>query len=137
MYCVVLLFPPSSKNTSRPTSLPANVSKIGLCNWLSTRSMWKTASSANLGLLTARRFKWERLRSSSLQDGRLMLAPYTKIEDSFNLHVVHDSLLHGVLVNYDHFIFSGAISRTLIGTSASLDIESSNSTDWLQIQCFA
>ncbi|KAF7289265.1 Mannosyltransferase [Mycena indigotica] len=49
----------------------------------------------------------------------VLLAPYTKVEESFNLHAVHDVLMYGIspsaLPNYDHFAFSGAVPRTFIG----------------------
>ncbi|KAH9943363.1 Alg9-like mannosyltransferase family-domain-containing protein [Epithele typhae] len=47
------------------------------------------------------------------------LAPYTKVEESFNLHATHDVLMYGVgptnLPKYDHFTFSGPLPRTFIG----------------------
>ncbi|KAJ7033384.1 hypothetical protein C8F04DRAFT_935166, partial [Mycena alexandri] len=50
----------------------------------------------------------------------VLLAPYTKVEESFNLHAVHDVLMYGVapssLPHYDHFVFSGAVPRTFIGS---------------------
>ncbi|KAJ7658514.1 Alg9-like mannosyltransferase family-domain-containing protein [Mycena rosella] len=50
----------------------------------------------------------------------VLLAPYTKVEESFNLHAVHDVLMYGVapssLPSYDHFVFSGAVPRTFIGS---------------------
>ncbi|KAF7288460.1 Mannosyltransferase [Mycena chlorophos] len=50
----------------------------------------------------------------------VLLAPYTKVEESFNLHAVHDVLMYGIspsaLPNYDHFVFPGAVPRTFIGS---------------------
>ncbi|KAI0067225.1 alpha-1,6-mannosyltransferase subunit [Artomyces pyxidatus] len=48
------------------------------------------------------------------------LAPYTKVEESFNLHATHDILLHGVspsaLLKYDHRVFSGPVPRSFVGS---------------------
>ncbi|KAF8313646.1 Alg9-like mannosyltransferase, partial [Clavulina sp. PMI_390] len=50
----------------------------------------------------------------------VILAPYTKVEESFNLHAVHDILMYGVgpgaLGNYDHFTFPGVVPRSFIGS---------------------
>ncbi|KAF5374448.1 hypothetical protein D9615_009109 [Tricholomella constricta] len=50
----------------------------------------------------------------------VLLAPYTKVEESFNLHATHDITMYGIgssaLGNYDHFTFPGAVPRTFIGS---------------------
>ncbi|KZV62383.1 glycosyltransferase family 22 protein [Peniophora sp. CONT] len=52
--------------------------------------------------------------------GHVLAAPYTKVEESFNLHATHDILMYGVtpdaLPNYDHFTFSGPIPRSFVGS---------------------
>jgi alpha-1,6-mannosyltransferase len=56
----------------------------------------------------------------------LFIAPYTKVEESFNIQAAHDILQYGVPVGdraslrfktlFDHMTFPGAVPRTFIGS---------------------
>ncbi|KAJ5082736.1 CAZyme family GT22 [Penicillium argentinense] len=52
----------------------------------------------------------------------LVIAPYTKVEESFHIQATHDILLHGLPawkpkfdLKYDHFAFPGAVPRSAVG----------------------
>ncbi|KAL2358110.1 Alg9-like mannosyltransferase family-domain-containing protein [Cryomyces antarcticus] len=66
----------------------------------------------------------------------LYWAPYTKVEESFNIQATHDILKHGIptrhveqtlAANYDHVDFPGSVPRTFVGAVVLAGL----STPWL------
>lgn len=61
----------------------------------------------------------------------LVAAPYTKVEESFNLQAVHDILKYGISFSnakehftkyYDHFTFPGVVPRSFVGSLVLAEI---------------
>lgn len=55
----------------------------------------------------------------------IVVSPFTKVEESFNLQATHDMLVYGTptssirsrfVQTYDHFTFPGAVPRTFVGS---------------------
>lgn len=120
---------------------------------LETRAEWRASPDKSRTRLrassTVRRYstvgaRWMSLVLDALLLGtaaiHVLLTPFTKVEESFSLHGVHDVLAYGVGPNqltnvrkmfflykalrwrylpicyqYDHFVFSGAVPRSFIG----------------------
>lgn len=71
------------------------------------------------------------MRAQVLVDGliptlvliHLYVAPYSKVEEAFNLEAIHDILRHGISrdaieLRYDHLAFPGPVPRTFVGALA-------------------
>jgi alpha-1,6-mannosyltransferase len=79
---------------------------------------YRKAHTSNKTMVQSKSFsyKWDvmlLLYSWSL----VLLCPYTKVEESFNMQAMHDIMFHQHHIEaYDHLVFTGPVPRTMLGS---------------------
>ncbi len=101
------------------SSASSSPSSPGSSSWSSfSASLGRAGSQRQQQQQAKKRFQWDRFDLMLLGVICLyaVMAPFTKVEESFQVQAVHDLLMYGTKVSeFDHLQFPGVVPRSFIG----------------------